>query len=132
MDSSTIQKRLEMLGNSESEYKTKKEMLNDSLKADEEIITLDDKLKEARQRLSMHKQALMNEPENRKLQADLKDLALEIKETKQLLGDELVSYFMEHNTLEYVDPSGTKRRFQVSARFVKGQEGDGAAGIRAA
>ena len=119
MDSVAIQKRLEMLSQSEGEYRTKKEMLQDSLKSDEELIGLDDKMKDAKTRFNTHKQALLNEPENRKLQADLKDLAQEIKDTKQLLGDELLAYFMENNTLEYIDPSGQKRRFTVSAKFVK-------------
>ena len=110
-----------MLETAEAEYKTKKEMLRDGLSADEELIALDDKAKEAKQRYTAQKQALLNEPENRKLQADLKDLAQEIKDTKQLLGDELVAYFMENNTLEYTDPSGQKKRFQVSAHFVRGK-----------
>ena len=120
MDSANIQKRLDMLAESESEYKTKKDMLKDSLSSDEELITLEDKVKETKQRMTVHKQALMNEPENRKIQEDLKDLAQEIKDTKQLLGDELVAYFMENNTLEFIGADGKTRHFQVSARFVKG------------
>ena len=121
MDSAAIQKRLDMLSQSESEFRTKKEMLQDSLKSDEELISLDDKLKDAKTRFNAHKQALLNEPDHRKIQADLKDLAQEIKDTKQLLGDELLAYFMQNNTLEYIDPSGQKRRFTVSAKFVKGK-----------
>jgi gamma-glutamylcysteine synthetase len=124
MDSASIQKRLDLLADSQNEYKTKKEMLQDGLRSDEELITLEDKLKEAKQRMTMHKQALMNEPENKKLQEDLKDLSQEIKDTKQLLGDELVAYFMENNTLEYTSPEGKKHRFAVSAKFVKGNEGE--------
>jgi predicted RNase H-like nuclease (RuvC/YqgF family) len=118
MDTATIQKRLEMLEKSETEYRTKKEMLQDTLKADEELTTLEDKLHDAKIRYQAQKQALLNEPNLRKMQADMKDLALEIKETKQLLGDELIAYFMKNNSLEYIDPSGQKRRFLVSAKFV--------------
>ena len=121
MDSAAIQKRIDMLSTSEGEFKTKKEMLQDSLRSDEELITLEDKMKDAKTRYSAHKQALLNEPNNRKLMADMKDLAQEIKDTKQLLGDELLSYFMKNNTLEYVDVNGLKRRFTVSAKFVKGK-----------
>ena len=121
MDSAAIQKRLELLDRSESEYRTKKEMLQDGLRSDEELLALEDKVKDARTRFTSHKQALLNEPESRKLLADMKDLAQEIKDTKQLLGDELIAYFMKNNTLEYVDPSGLKRRFAVSAKFVKGK-----------
>ena len=122
MDQASIEKRLELLEKAQNEYKTKKEMLNDALAADEELISLDDKLKDAKTRFTAHKQALMNEPDNRKLQADLKDLSQDIKDTKQLLGDELVAYFMEHNTLEYEDASGQKRRISISAKFVRATE----------
>ncbi|MEI6477683.1 MAG: hypothetical protein WCO52_01730 [bacterium] len=122
MDSAAIQKRLDLLEKSEAEFKTKKDMLNDSLKSDEELITLEDKMKDARQRYTAQKQALLNEPENRKLMDDLKDLTQEIKDTKKLLGDELIAYFMKNQTLEYVTPSGEKKRFSVSAKFVRGKE----------
>jgi hypothetical protein len=121
MDQSAIQRRLELLEKSEGEYKTKKEILQDSLKSDEEMIALDDKAKDAKTRMAAHKAALLNEPDKRKLVADLKDLSQEIKDTKQLLGDELITYFMENNTLEYTDASGMKRRFAVSAKFLKGK-----------
>ena len=124
MDSATIQKRIDLLEKSEAEYKTKKEMLQDSLRNDEELISLEDKLKDSKQRFTSAQQALMNEPENRKLEMDMKDLATEIKDTKKLLGDELLAYFMKNQTLEYIDPSGQKRRFSVSAKFVKGKDGE--------
>ena len=96
-------------------------MLQDGLRADEEMIALEDKMKDAKTRFNAHKQALLNEPDNRKTLADMKDLAQEIKDTKALLGDELLAYFMKNNTLEYIDPSGQKRRFTVSAKFIKGK-----------
>jgi len=122
MDSAVIQKRIDMLRKSEDEYRTKREMLADSLANDEELLALEDAAKESRRKAVLQKQALMNEPENKKLVADMKDLAVEIRDTKKLLGDELVAYFMENRSLEYVDPSGSKRRFRVSAAFVKGKE----------
>ena len=122
MDSNVIQKRIDMLQQSEQEYKIKNDMLKGSLGNDEELLTLEDLAKEAKRKATLQKQALMNEPENRKIAEDLKDLAIEIKDTKKLLGDELIAYFMENRTLEYVDPSGSKRKFRVSAAFVRGKE----------
>lgn len=120
MSSAAIQKRIELLEKAQDEYKTKKDILQDSLRSDEELLTLEDKMKDAKQRYMAQKQALMNEPENRKLTMDMKDLAIEIKDTKKLLGDELLAYFMKEQSLEYVDPSGQKRRFTVSAQFTRG------------
>lgn len=124
MDSAAIQKRLELLEKSEAEYKTKKEMLQDALKSDEELLTLEDKMKDARTRYAAQKQALLGEPDNRKIMDDLKDLSQEIKDTKKLLGDELIAYFMKNQSLEYIDPSGQKRRFSVSAKFVRGKDNE--------
>jgi hypothetical protein len=122
MDSAAIQKRLELLENAQNEYKIKKDMLQDSLRNDEELVALEDEAKEAKRKATAQKQALLNEPESRKVIADMKELAQDIKDTKALLGDELVAYFMANNTMEYIDPSGNKKRFRVSAQFLRGRE----------
>jgi hypothetical protein len=50
MSNAQIEKRLEMLEKAEQEYKTQKEMLNDALANDSELVELDEKLKEAKRR----------------------------------------------------------------------------------
>lgn len=122
MAQADIEKRLSLLEKAEQEYKTKKEMLDDSLRHDGELESLEEKVKDAKKRFLAAKEALMNEPEQRKLSEQLKELAGEIKETRKLLADELVAYFMKNNTLEYVDGKGDKRRIAVSAKFVRSKE----------
>ena len=122
MSNADIEKRLEMLKKSEDEYKTQKEMLNDALAQDQELDNLEEKMKDAKRRSAAHKEALLNEPDLRKLQEKMKETAMEIKETKKLLADELVAYFMKNNSLEYIDSMGMKRRISVSAKFVSGKK----------
>lgn len=122
MAQADIEKRLSLLEKSEQEYKTKKEMLDDSMRNDGELENLEEKVKDAKKRFLAAKEALMNEPEQRKLAEQLKELAGEIKETKKLLADELIAYFMKNNSLEYVDGKGDKRRIAVSAKFVRSKE----------
>lgn len=122
MDQVTIQKRMEMLERSEQEYKTKKEMLDDAFKVDTELQEKEDDAKEAKRAVNIQKEIIGNEPANRKLIEDMKDLALEIKDTKKLLGEELIAYFMENKSLEYVTPSGEKKRIVISAKFGRGKE----------
>ena len=110
-----VEKRLGMLHQAQKEMKAKKEMLRDSLLSDEEYIALEDTAKEARRRLTLHKQALLNEPESVRLKDDIKDLQIEVKDTRKLLGDELIGYFMKNKTLEFVSSKGQKVRFNVSA-----------------
>lgn len=117
MSDASIEKRLEMLEKAEAEYKTQKEMFNDALSSDGELIELEDKMKEAKRRYNLQKEAIMNEPDNRKLQEKMKEIAQEIKDTRKLLADELVSWFMKNNSLEYMDGKGNKRRISVSAKF---------------
>ena len=122
MSNADIEKRLQILQDSEKEYKTQKEMLNDALAQDQELENLDEKMKDAKRRHSAHKEALLNEPEMRKLQEKMKEVAMEIKETRKMLADELVAYFMKNNTLEYIDGAGMKRRISVSAKFVSAKK----------
>lgn len=122
MSQASIEKRLELLEKAEQEYKTHKEMLADALANDSELVELEEKAKDAKRRFTAQKEALMNEPENQKIQEKMKDVATEIKETKKLLGDELIAYFMANNTMEYVDGKGNKRRIAVSAKFARGKE----------
>ncbi|HSI21243.1 MAG TPA: hypothetical protein VLA04_06190 [Verrucomicrobiae bacterium] len=120
MSNSQIEKRLEMLETAEQEYKTLKEMLTDALANDSELVELDEKLKEAKRRFQAQKEAVMNEPDNRKMQEKMKDAAIEIKDTKKLLADELIAYFLESKSFDYVDGKGRKRHIAVSAKFSRG------------
>ena len=122
MSNASIEKRLEMLEQSEQEYKTHKEMLNDALANDSELVELEEKMKDAKRRHLLQKETVLNEPENRKIQEKMKDVAQEIKDTKKLLADELIAYFMKNNSLEYIDGKGNKRRISVSAKFARGKE----------
>lgn len=118
----SVRKRAAMLHKAQEEARTKKEMLSDYLLSDEEYLALQEKAKDARERLSAHKMALMNEPENVRLRADLKDLQVEIKDTKKLLGDELLAYFIENKSLEIETERGEKVRYQISARISKNDQ----------
>lgn len=122
MANADIEKRLDLLEKAQNEYKTKKDMLDDAVKQDPELIEFEDKMKEARKRYQATKEALLNEPAQRKLVEELKDIAQEIKDTKKLLGDELLAYFMQNNTLEYMDSRGITRRIAVSAKFVPAKD----------
>ena len=122
MATADIEKRLSLLEKSEQDYKTKKEMLDDLLRNDGELVNLEEKAKEAKKRHSAAKEAVLNEPEPRKLLETMKELAQEIKDTKKLLADELLAYFIKNNTLEYTDSAGNKRRIAVSAKFARGKD----------
>jgi CRISPR/Cas system-associated exonuclease Cas4 (RecB family) len=122
MSIAQIEKRLELLEKAEAEYKTQREMLADAMANDSELVELEEKMREAKRRHLMQKEAVMNEPENRKIAEKMKDTAIEIKDTKKLLADELVAYFMKNQSFEYVSDSGLKRRIAVTAKFARSEE----------
>lgn len=124
MAMSDIEKRLELLAKAQHEYKTKKEMIDDALAQDGELDALQDKVKEARRIFQAAREALMNEPEQRKLAEHLKELAGEIKDIKKLLGDELIAYFMSSKSLEYTDSQGKLHRISVSAKLVADRDAE--------
>jgi len=99
----------------QAEVKIMRSALKDAMSADPVLVPLQEKATEAKRLVTLQKQALMNEPEHRAVDADLKELAKEIKEAKQSLGDELLAYFMENQRLEVTDSKGAMRRFRVSA-----------------
>jgi hypothetical protein len=117
MSNQSIEKRIALLEKAEQEYKTSREMLADALANDGELVGLEDKLKEAKRRHLAQKEAVLNEPENRKIVEKMRDIAIEIKDTKKLLADELLGYFIQSQSLDYVDSTGRKRRIAVSAKF---------------
>jgi hypothetical protein len=122
MAQADIEKRIALLEQAEADYKTKKSMLDDGLKGDGELAELEDKVKDAKKIAALAKEALMGEPGNRKLVEELKELSQDIKDTKKLLADELVAYFMKNNTLEYVDAKGDKRRIMLNAKFARAKD----------
>lgn len=114
-----ITNRLKKLAVEHKEAKTRKEMLDEYLNNDEEYIGLKDTAKEASRRLSAHKQALFNEPENRKIIQELKDVQKEIKDLKALLSGDLLAVFVDKNTLEFEDAEGNLRKIKIRAEVNK-------------
>ena len=122
MAQADIEKRIKLLEEAEQEYKTKKEMLDDGLRQDGELEELEEKVKNAKRIFQSAKEALLNEPAQRRLVEQMKELSQDIKDTKKLLADELLAYFMQNQSLEYIDSAGAKRRIAVSAKFVRAKE----------
>lgn len=112
-----LTKRLEILENELKESKTQKEMLNDALANDGELLELEEKVKDARRRYNAQKEALLNEPENRKVLEKYQDVTQSIKELRKLLSDELIGFVMQNNTLEVEDVRGNKYHVTISAKI---------------
>ncbi len=116
MNRREITKRIVLLNQSLAERKTKKEMLEDLLSGDKELSGLIMKLELAKEAVKQCKEILMNEPDARKISFDIKDISLEIRETKSLLSDELLSFFVEEQSFDLEDGEGETYRLKFSGQ----------------
>lgn len=117
-----IERRLHSLYSEETSLKTRKNMLKERLLNDEELVALNDKVETAKKSLSLQREMILNEPDNRKLKEDLKDVRQSIKDLKELLSGELLGYYTENNTLEFIDTKGGIHRILVNAKLKKSDQ----------
>lgn len=110
--------RLKKLKGEREELKARKQQVLDDLEADGEYIDLKEKAKEAAKRLSAHKQALLNEPQNRKLVEDIKDANKEIKDLQALLSGELLAFNRTANSFQMETTDGQLHNIQIKAKLV--------------
>lgn len=101
------------------EMKVSKQMMLDSIESDEEYVRLKAIAKDASKTANLHKAALLNEPENVKVNQNLRELVSEIKETRAIISDNLIGYFTEEQRLEFEDGSGQLFRFKMNAKLEK-------------
>lgn len=114
-----IQKQIETLLAEKEERETKLRQLRDMVESDEEYASLKESASEASKRASAHKAALMNEPDARRLAADLKDLNEALKESNQALSDYLIGHFVEDRRLEVTLSNGEMLRMKLKATAEK-------------
>lgn len=108
--------RLEKLESEQREAKTHKEMLDDQLASDKELLDLEEKMLDAKKRYLALKQALLNEPEARAIVAKLKDIKQEIKDLKAILTGELLGYYKENDNLIFEGSDGKNRQITFSSK----------------
>ena len=98
-----INRRIEKLEAEQTELKLKKEILDDVLANDTQLTNIKEDLVALNRSYKLEKEIILNEPENRKLLDDIKDIKTEIKDLKALLTGELLSYYHETGSLEIDD-----------------------------
>jgi hypothetical protein len=115
MSEKSIEHRLAEIEKLQEEQKNQKGMLVDLLESDPELSELEEKVKDAKTRFTSAREAAMNEPAAKKISERMKEIAVELKETKQLLADDLVAYVVRTQSTEYTTQDGTKRQIRMAA-----------------
>ena len=95
MIQANVTKRLQSLESDQKEAKIQKEMLDDLLADDTDLQAAKEKLEAAQKNFKMTKEMVLNEPAAAKIVEKMKDIAEDIKLTKQMLSGELLSYYVE-------------------------------------
>lgn len=114
-----IKNRIGLLEKTKLDQKNMREQIIEAVEDDEEYQDLKMQSKAMNRKVSMHKAALLNEPEYKKLQEDIKETNRELKELKSLLTAELYGWTHKEERFDIEDANGQLRRVQFSSKLVK-------------
>lgn len=118
MDISSIQKRIKMIEDLESENRTLKDVIDSQLEADG---VYQEVAKEAKQKALEKKSArdrVLSDPGNQKTVSDIKANQEEISTLKEILSTELVDFYNKSKQDEIDDGSGVARKFKFSVKLM--------------
>lgn len=118
MDIATIVRRISLIQKYKEEIKIAKEALKQALEDDESYVTLDKEAKEANLKKKQAKDLVWNIPANRKLRDDILANTEEINTLQEILNEELMQYYQEHNTDEIIGEDGQPIKFKVVVKLL--------------
>lgn len=118
MDQATIRNRMRMIDELEEENKVSKELLKSALENNEEYTAAAQETKEALTKRRRIKEKILEEPENKKVNENIKANKEEIKALHEILSAELVEYYQKNKTDQIEDSNGVQRKFKVIVKIL--------------
>jgi len=118
MEISTIKNRMKMIDELEEENKVSKELLKSALENDEEYVVAAKETKETLAKRRRIKEKILEEPENKKVNENIKANKEEIKTLHEILSAELVEYYQKNKTDQIEDSNGVQRKFKVVVKLL--------------
>jgi DNA repair exonuclease SbcCD ATPase subunit len=118
MADEVIQKRLKIIADLEHELSKLKGDLEDALMDDPNYGKLLEEEEETKKAKKEKKDRIMSTAVIKGYQEELKEKLQELKETREILSQELVDYYKENGTLEVVDADGNVKRMKFSVKLV--------------
>ncbi|OQA53320.1 MAG: hypothetical protein BWY43_00091 [candidate division WS2 bacterium ADurb.Bin280] len=121
MELSTIQNRIKMIEDLESENKVSKDLLKSELENSEQYQKAAQEAKEAQTKKRREKELVMSKSECEKIVMDIKANNEEISTLKEILSVELSDYYQKNKTDEIIGHDGKQRKFKIIARLTSYQ-----------
>jgi predicted nucleic acid-binding Zn-ribbon protein len=120
-----IHRILPEIEESRQKCKTIREQLKDVTGQNEDFQQLQEEVKELTNKRAEGRKLLMADKDYQKVNADLEDERIKLKDLQEILSHYLVSYYNETKKTQITDPTGDTRQVILSARIGKTEAGAG-------
>ena len=118
METGVIQKRLKILDDLIHEITKLKASLEDALMDDPNYGKMVEEEEETKRVKKEKKDRIMSTATIKGYQEEIKEKMEELKDTREILSQELVDYYKENGTLEITDADGNVKRMKFSVKLV--------------
>lgn len=117
MDTSSIQKRIEILEQMQRELRTLTDMLKDTLQNDPDFAKAEEEKSKIKEETTVAKNKAMEKKEVKNMLESIKEKKDEIKEAQDTLSLELIEYYRVNSALTIEDADGKVRELKISVRL---------------
>lgn len=118
MSIDTINKRLKIISDLQTELNKVKALLEEKLEDDPNYQRLQEEQTRAKQEIKEKKDKVLTTETIKALDDEIKKLRDDVKENKEMLAVELADYYRESGSMEIVDDEGNTLRIVFSAKLV--------------
>ncbi len=116
-----INRRLKIISDLEAELNKVRGLYEESLDGDtkyREIQEKEEEFKKAKNEAKVEKEKVLENPTLKTMQDKLREIREEIKEHKEALGQELAEYYRDSGSMEITDADGNVKRIKFSAKLI--------------
>ena len=114
-----IQNRIKILEDIKKETKKLKAVYQETIEEKQSNQEIQEEKKKMREQQQEHKLKVMKDPQLSEYDLQLKELAQDMKENKEILAQELADYYKDTGSQEITDDEGNRKRIIFSAKLVK-------------
>lgn len=118
MSTDTINKRLKIISDLQSEINKAKAALDEKLEDDPAYQTLQEETAKVREQTKEKKDKIMTRQSVKVIDDEVRNLKKELKENQEILAVELADYYKESGELVFKDDEGNFKRIIFSAKLV--------------
>jgi FtsZ-binding cell division protein ZapB len=118
MPTEMIVKRLQIIQDLQEELNKIKSHYDEALESDQQFQELEAETEKVKEEKRVKQEKILANPSYKNLSDQLKEKRQELKEHKEALSQELVDYYRENGTIEIEDAEGNIKKMKFSVRLV--------------